>query len=49
MLAALDNHRLAALSLGHKHRFGIDGVTEDWEQSYRKFLVQEKKTYTNKI
>ncbi|XP_052265237.1 protein sel-1 homolog 3-like isoform X2 [Dreissena polymorpha] len=35
MLAALDNHRLAALALGHKHRNGLDGLTVDLEQSYR--------------
>ncbi|KAH3868551.1 hypothetical protein DPMN_031700 [Dreissena polymorpha] len=37
MLAALDNHRLAALALGHKHRNGLDGLTVDLEQSYRKY------------
>ncbi|XP_053372866.1 protein sel-1 homolog 3-like [Mercenaria mercenaria] len=48
MLAALDNHRLAALALGHKHRYGTDGVTEDWEQSYRYYKFVADTTNADK-
>ncbi|XP_052803670.1 protein sel-1 homolog 3-like [Mya arenaria] len=35
MLAALENQRLAALALGHKHRNGLHGASADLEHSFR--------------
>ena len=34
MKAAMDQHRLSSLALGHKHRYGIDGVPQDLEQTF---------------
>ena len=39
MLAALEKHRLSHLAMGHKHRYGLDGVPLDWEQSYCKYYI----------
>jgi TPR repeat protein len=36
MMASLGQHRLSSISLGHKHKYGLDGVPEDQEQAYRK-------------
>ncbi|KAK3106808.1 hypothetical protein FSP39_000229 [Pinctada imbricata] len=37
MLGTLGRHRLSALALAHKHRYGLDGVTIDPEQAYMYF------------
>ena len=36
MLGTLERHRLSALALAHKHRYGLDGVKVDPEQAYSK-------------
>lgn len=34
MQGVLDHNRLCLLSLGNKHMYGLDGVPQDFEQSY---------------
>ncbi|OWF53033.1 protein sel-1 homolog 3-like [Mizuhopecten yessoensis] len=41
MKGCLEKHRLCCLALAHKHRYGLDGVPQDLEQSfvYYKFVA----------
>ncbi|XP_060064051.1 protein sel-1 homolog 3-like [Ylistrum balloti] len=34
MKGCLEKHRLCCLALAHKHRYGLDGVTQDLEQAF---------------
>ena len=53
MKAALEKHRLSTLALGHKHRYGIDGVPQDLEASFGKlpsvYIWKQIHVYSSKI
>ena len=43
MKAALEKHRLSTLALGHKQRYGIDGVPQDLEATFGKVFAPYEK------